>query len=127
MTGPLKNVVSARKRARPIATERSYALPLVLFKRPGERGPMRVSDAAVSLGDVPRTVMEALGLASDLPGTSMFAPDIRPERSRRVLFYRPGELRLADDYFPPLREFSVSGFSWLEESWRQTGRVFRPQ
>jgi len=97
-----------------------------LFKRPGDRGPMLVSDAAVTLGDVPRTVMEALGLTSDFPGTSMFARDILPRRSRRVLFYSPGALRLSDDFFPPLREFNVSGFSWLEESWRQTGRVFRP-
>ena len=112
--------------ARPVPTKRVFALPLMLFKRPGDRGPMLVSDAAVTLGDVPRTVMEALGLTSDFPGTSMFARDILPRRSRRVLFYSPGALRLSDDFFPPLREFNVSGFSWLEESWRQTGRVFRP-
>jgi len=97
----------------------------VLFKRPGDAGPLRLSDVPVTLADVPRTVMEALSLSAEFPGTSMFSPDIPPRRTRRVLFYPPDQLNLAAEYFPPLREFQVSGFSWLQESWRQTGRVFR--
>jgi hypothetical protein len=111
--------------ARPIATKQVLGLPLVLFKRPGDAGPLRLSDVPVTLADVPRTVMEALSLSAEFPGTSMFSPDIPPRRTRRVLFYPPDQLNLAAEYFPPLREFQVSGFSWLQESWRQTGRVFR--
>ena len=111
--------------ARPSATRHAFALPLVLFKRPGDAGRLGVSDAAVTLGDVPRTVTDALSLPSDFPGTSMFSIDIQPRRPRRVLYYPPSQLNLAADYFPPLREFQVSGFSWLEESWQQTGRLLR--
>ena len=57
----------------------------------------------------------------------MFATDILPRRSRRVLFYSPGALRLSDDFFPPLREFNVSGFSWLEESWRPDRKGLSPR
>jgi hypothetical protein len=112
--------------ARPVATRHAFGLPLVLFKRPGDAGPLRVSDAAVTLGDLPATVMDTLSIPSGLPGLSMFSPDIQPRRTRRVLFYPPSQLNLSAGYFPPLREYQVSGFSWLQESWMQTGRVFRP-
>jgi hypothetical protein len=87
---------------------------------------LRVSDAAVTLGDLPATVMDALSIPSALPGLSMFSPDIQPRRTRRVLFYPPSQLNLSAGYFPPLHEYQVSGFSWLQESWMQTGRILRP-
>ena len=47
-------------------------------------------------------------------------------RARRVLKYESGAQRFAHAYFPVLTEYEVSGFSWLDESWRPTGRQFLP-
>lgn len=116
--------VRTRPSGVPVATENSFGLPLVLVKPIGATGLMKVSDAPVSLSDIPRTVASAVALTADFPGESMLNPALPVNRPRRVLKYDPDALRLTDRYFPPLTEYVVSGFSWLDESWRQTGREF---
>ncbi len=118
--------IRTRPSAIPVATEHSFGLPLVLLKPIGAQGPMRVSDAPVSLSDIPQTVASALGLPAGFPGESMLAPSLPTDRQRRVLRYGPEAFRLTEPYFPPLTEYVVSGFSWLDESWRPTGREFLP-
>jgi hypothetical protein len=115
-----------RPGATPVATENSFGLPLVLLKRLGGSGAMTVSDAPVSLADIPRTVASAVGLPVAFDGVSMLDSNLAANRQRRVLKYNPELLRLTERYFPPMTEYTVSGFSWLEESWRRTGREFRP-
>ena len=110
----------------PAATTHPFALPLVLIKPFSASGPMQISDAPVSLGDVPRTIMSALGLPNSFPGQSILDTRRSTDTSRRVFWYNPGLLRQANAFFPLLTEFSVSGHSWLDESWRQTGRIFSP-
>ena len=112
--------------ARPVATSHSFGLPLVLVKPIAATGALKVSDAPVSLGDIPRTVTSALGIKSASPGESMFDPALTPNRPRRVLKYDATALHLTNRYFPPLTEYVVSGFSWFDESWHATGRKFRP-
>jgi hypothetical protein len=112
--------------APPVSTRNSFGLPLVLVKPIAATGAMRVSDAPVSLGDIPRTVTSALGMKSASPGESMFDPGLRPNRPRRVLKYNAEHLHLTSRYFPPLTEYVVSGFSWFDESWQTTGRSFHP-
>jgi hypothetical protein len=107
-----------------VAASNSFGLPLVLVKPIAATGAMKVSDAPVSLGDIPRTITSALGMKTAFPGESMLDPRLPPSRLRRVLKYNPDRLRLTNRYFPPLTEYVVSGFSWFDESWRPTGRVF---
>jgi Sulfatase len=114
----------ARPGTFPVATANSFALPLILVKPLDATGSLEVSDAPVSLGDIPKTVASAIGVPNDFAGVSMLDPDIPLDRQRRVLRYNPDLLRLTNDYFPPLTEYTVSGFSWLHESWRRTGREF---
>ena len=122
--------VDDRLRTRPgttaAATSNAFGLPLVLVKLPGADAPLAVNDAPVSLADIPRTVTSALGMTTALPGRSMFEAGEDPHRPRRVMKYPSGTHRLAHRYFPTLIEYEVSGFSWLEESWRPTGRQFLP-
>lgn len=108
----------------PVATTHSFGLPLVLVKPIAATGAMKVSDAPVSLGDIPKTVTSALGLKSALPGESMLDQSLVPNRPRRVLRYNAEHLHLTSRYFPPLTEYTVSGFSWFDESWQATGRRF---
>ena len=122
--------VADRLRTRPgttaAATSNAFGIPLVLVKLAGADGPLAVDDAPVSLADIPRTVASALGMQTDLPGRSMFEAGGDPHRRRRVMKYPSGAHRLAHGYFPTLIEYEVSGFSWLDESWRPTGRQFLP-
>ena len=110
----------------PVATRNSFGLPLVLVKPIAAKGAMKISDAPVSLGDIPRTITSALGMKTACPGESMLDPGLLPDRPRRVLRYDAERLHLTNRYFPPLTEYVVSGFSWFDESWRATGRIFLP-
>jgi hypothetical protein len=120
------NRLRGRPGTTPSATSNAFGLPLVLAKPIGADHPLRISDAPVALADVPRTVAASLGVTTDLPGHSMFDAVEDPLRRRRVMKYPSGAHRLAHGYFPALTEYEVSGFSWLDESWRPTGRRFLP-
>jgi len=86
------------------------------------RGELRVSDAPVCLGDIPRTVVEELGIEASFPGRSMFTVG---EAERRERIYRAFVGSQVDPvYLAPLYEYAVDGFSWDDTSWRETGNVF---
>ncbi len=100
---------------------RISAMPLVLIKLHSARGEMRVSDAPVSLGDVPATVFSDLGLPVQAPGIPMQALDDSARRERRFLTYAGRDIF---SYYGDMTEYFVSGFGWLNESWRPSGRIF---
>ena len=102
------------------------ALPLLLVKPFGARGELKVSDAPVSSADIPKTIIAELGLDADMPGVSIFNVDESSDRERRFLHHdwNIGDKQRYGPYLPPLEEYTVKGFSWLDESWRPTGRIF---
>jgi hypothetical protein len=102
------------------------ALPLILVKPFNSQEEMKISDAPVSLSDIPKTIISELGLKGDFPGLSMFEVKESDIRERRFLIYSGEKSFLIQDYLPMMREYVVSGFSWLDESWRLTGRRFNP-
>jgi hypothetical protein len=76
----------------------------------------------VSLGDIPQTVVDELGLRGQFPGTSMFRVGEKEERERIYrAFLGPQE---DVEYFAPLHEYAVRGFSWDDTSWRETGNIY---
>jgi len=101
---------------------KAAGIPLILAKRMNARGELRVSDAPVCLGDIPRTVVEELGIEASFPGRSMFTVG---EAERRERIYRAFVGSQVDPvYLAPLYEYAVDGFSWDDTSWRETGNVF---
>jgi hypothetical protein len=100
---------------------RGGGLPLVLIKPFGASGRMHVSDAAVSLSDIPKTIMSGLRLKDDFPGVSMFDAGASDGRVRKFYAYSWNEQKIKEDYLPVMTEYSVSGFSWLAGSWKETG------
>lgn len=100
---------------------RINALPLVLVKPFGGSGALRISDAPVSLADIPATVFQALGLDVDAPGESMFAIDDHAVRERRYLLYSGRDIY---SYYGDMDEYLVSGPGWRDASWRRSGKVF---
>ena len=85
--------------------------------KPGSRGPVRTSDAPVSLGDVPATIAAELKMDGAFPGLSLLANASPEDRTRH--FAGNGSFFVETDYLPQLTAWEVSGFSWLDASWKQ--------
>jgi hypothetical protein len=103
-------------------TFKASGIPLILVKRIDSTGALRTSDAPVSLGDIPQTVVEELGLEAEFPGKSMFLVEENEERER---IYRAFVGPQKDvEYLAPIIEYSVNGFSWDDTSWRETGNIY---
>lgn len=103
------------------------ALPLILVKPFNLKGKMDISDAPVSLVDIPKTIISELNLKGDFPGISMFTIKESDIRERRFFNYRPQDNIFKIDYLPDIEEHLVLGFSWFKESWRSTGKHFKPR
>ena len=99
------------------------AIPLFLIKPFMSTGKLTVSDAPVSLADVAETIVSELSLEADVPGTSVFMIGESDIRNRRYLYHESGH-DWPRYYLSPMTEYSVSGFSWLNESWSPTHKVF---
>lgn len=106
----------------PTLQQPQRGVALFLVKPLAERGPLRISDVPVSLCDVPRSVLDALGIDGDFGCESVFGPpdgDRQPRFHYRYPYYSE-RLQLSHDW--DWREFSfqkfdVDGHSWYTESW----------
>jgi hypothetical protein len=103
---------------------KSAGIPLVLVKRIGARGPIATSEAPVSLADIPRTVVDELGIEADFPGESMFSVTEGESRERIYRAFVGPQIDVV--YLAPLLEYAVNGHSWDDTSWRETGKVYYP-
>ncbi len=61
---------------------KAIGIPLILVKRMHATGELKTSDAPVSLGDIPQTVVDELGLDAGFPGKSMFRVEENEDRER---------------------------------------------
>ncbi len=104
------------------------ALPLVLVKKARRSEPLLLSDAPVALADIPKTIVSELGYAGEsFPGESMFEVAADSRRERRVLFSTFSENpAYSQPYRSTMHEYLVSGFSWLDSSWKKTGKTYPP-
>jgi hypothetical protein len=95
-------------------------LPLVLVKPLHATGPFHISQAPVSLADIPATVTNLLEMGERFPGRSMYAVE---EKDRPREFYRSTVRRneaMVKDRFEDFSRFTVSGniydlAAWSEE------------
>jgi len=101
-------------------------IPLILVKPFASTAGLKISDAPVSLSDIPKTIISELGLKDDLPGRSMFTINESDIRERRFLAYNWEHEYWNKAYLPAMQEYIVTGFSWLNQSWRPTYRRFTP-
>ena len=103
---------------------KAHALPLFLVKPFMARGRLKISDAPVSHADVAKTIVSELNLETDFAGASIFEIKGSGDRNRRFLLYDLVKMFNFGEIFPPMEEYMVSGFSWLNESWNPTFNVF---
>jgi len=101
-------------------------IPLILVKPFASMADMKISDAPVSLSDIPKTIISELGLKEDLPGYSMFEIKESDIRDRRFLAYKWEHEYWNKKYLPVMDEYIINGFSWLNQSWKPTYGRFTP-
>lgn len=102
-------------------------IPLILIKPFGSNGDMVISDAPVSLSDIPKTILSELNLKNNFPGRSMFGIKNTENRERRFFMYNWTHDYWNKEYLPTMEEYIISGFSWLTESWKPTYRKYTAQ
>jgi len=102
---------------------KARALPFLLIKPFTSKGILKISAVPVSHGDVAKTILSGLGLESEVPGKSIFEIDPSEPRERRFRYYYVEKV-MQEGHLPPLREFTVSGFSWLDRSWYPACRAY---
>lgn len=97
----------------------SAGIPLILVKRFHEQGALKLSDSPVSLGDIPHTIFTELGIKGNFTGQDMFTLSPETPRTRYFSFftYEPG--KTVGKYLPPMKHFSITGHSWLPQSWQE--------
>jgi arylsulfatase A-like enzyme len=101
-------------------------IPLLLVKRPGDRGELRINDAPASQIDVSATIFDHLGLGQIGMGEPLFQITTDRLRERHFFYYSWEHSNWMNRYLPALVEYHVMGHSWLPSSWRATGKVLRP-
>ena len=84
------------------------ASALVLIKPMHARGPLKVSAVQASIGDIPATVGDALGLNKRFPGESLFRLG-GADRDRDYFMYDEGERTSGLQALPNLRRYRVRG------------------
>lgn len=99
-------------------------VPLILFKPFNSSNEMLISDAPVSLSDIPKTICTLLDIDNSFSGASMLALEEQKTRERRFLYYTWEHEYWDKQYLPPMHEYIVTEHSWLNSSWRPTYRVF---
>jgi len=117
----LKDVTNAQM------IKRGKALPLILVKPFYAEGELRVSDAPVSLGDIPETIASATGIDHDFDGSSMFSlgnDEMRERRFFKEIKQDPKALKAG--YHSPYQEYIVTGFSWFRGSWKKGAEYKAP-
>lgn len=105
------------------------ALPLVLVKYAGDRGPLEVSDTPVSIADVASSIAWSAGLSDRRSGNAAAARRIGGKPAgriepRRYYFYRHQGWH--GDYLPAMTEYRLQGHSWDPAAWNATGRIIPP-
>ncbi len=100
--------------------------PLILTKPFHTRGGMKVSDAPVSISDIPKTIVSELGISETYSGCSLFEVEPLESRKRRFLYYEWQHDYWDKDYLPEMEEYYVDGFSWERHSWKPSYRIFSP-
>jgi len=92
-------------------------IPLVLVKPRNESGPIRISNSAVELSDIPATVSSLLSHENNFPGKSMFS-NISDKRKR---YYYWSDIHrneaAAKDFYDYVYTYDINGSPFQEKSW----------
>jgi len=108
----------------------AQAMPLLVIKRPGKSGNLRISDAPSWIIDTALTIADDMGLNTMFNGSSVFKLKEDAERDRQFFGYDYRINELAGEYLNPIQEFNVNGkvddsASWNDVAVHLPGGVVR--
>ncbi len=83
--------------------DEGLSFPLLLVKRPYERGEVKVNNAPVSQSEFHATILKCAGIETE--GDSFFDIDENVDRERRFLYYPTTYQN--DGFLPPLTEYMI--------------------
>jgi hypothetical protein len=102
---------------------KARGIPFMMIKPFNKKGPLQTSGAPAALYDIPATICDGLNIPSSFNGKSIFK---LAENENRTRFHRSydflGSTRRY--YLGPMTEYEINGNSWLNSSWKKTGRMF---
>lgn len=93
------------------------ASTLLLIKPPGANGPLAFSDKPATVGDVPATIMNGLGLKSGFPGEVLFGRDLAAARERDYFTDESSDKVPALQTLPNLSRYRIQGNVFDERAW----------
>lgn len=96
-----------------------YALPLLAVKRPRAKGDLKISEAPVSLTDIPDTIATSVGLEEEFGGKAVFSVAEDDSRERVFFFHRWEGNKF--DYFQEFYEYRILDSPFERASWRPVG------
>lgn len=100
----------------------SFSHPLLLIKRIGQQSEhMIISDSAVTLGDLPKTISEETNIEYDYSGYAIFE-EIPADRVRKYYYHTWDSTVWISKHLPTLYEFEISGNANLASSWKYLGK-----
>ncbi|PIQ71896.1 hypothetical protein COV87_00770 [Candidatus Roizmanbacteria bacterium CG11_big_fil_rev_8_21_14_0_20_37_16] len=107
----------------------SRALPLLLIKPINSIGELKDIKISASSTDVPRTVLDYLGIKNSFPGINLLKKNINTSDRIRTFYYYDvkDEDVWENDYITSLDEYKVNGFSGNSLSWSPTNIKYLPE
>ena len=104
----------------PLTSVVDTASTLLLVKPAGARGPLRVSAAPATIGDIPATMSDALALGVQFPGVSLLRLDAAP-RMREFVYYEQWEQVASEQTLRNPRRYLVGSDVFDERQWARVG------
>lgn len=101
-------------------------LPLMLVKPFNSDGDLVISDAPVTLGDIPQTIASELQLSGRFSGVSILSLNESDERTRKFFHHVWSReyWNFSKAYLPPMTKYTINGHSWSLNSWEPTHLIY---
>ena len=95
------------------------AVPVLAVKPAHAGGPLRVSSAPTTIGDVPATVAALMDIDADLDGHNAFELVDGQDRKRQFFAYAYGKNHKHPGYLFPMIEYEIDGSPFDYDAWRR--------
>jgi hypothetical protein len=100
--------------------------PLLMAKNINQSSDtLQISDAPVSLADIPKTIADVLAIDNEFPGYSLFV-EIPGDRDRVWYYYEWTHSSWGEDYLPIMYEISIQGPANDRTSYQLSG-IYPPE
>lgn len=102
----------------------SGAMPLLLYKPLRAHGDMTLSDAPISLQDIPKTILTELNIdSSKFKGKSIRT--VAEDEARTRLFYNYAwDDSWEKEYMPTMKKYEINGHVWSGASFTEVGELY---